>query len=167
MKLCPQLLLYPNTPHTATPIPSIPLKAQILLTSGPLEASLETARMSGRVPTTTFGPQDGGESKPSHNSIAPEIPTLYPDPLLAPGCEHFLLRGPQGSPCVSLTLSCKLKSSREEEIPGNPSLGVWKKALCHSPALVWSGTPPVPTSPDRCVQLPSPIAAPMAYKSRG
>lgn len=26
---------------------------------------------------------------------------------------------------------------------------------------------PVPTSPDRCVRLPSPIAAPMAYKSRG
>lgn len=62
------------------------------------------------------------------------LPWKYPlytlTPLFAPSCGHFLLRDPQGTPFVSLTSSCKLRSklrpSREEAVPGNPSLVLWK-----------------------------------------
>lgn len=68
----------------------------------------------------------------SHNSIDPaaqEMPTLQPDTLTCSWLWAFSPERPPGL-TLSLTSSCKLRSklrpSREEEIRGNPSLGVWK-----------------------------------------
>lgn len=65
------------------------------------------------------------EAPPGHFALKMEVsqtamtkppwkcPLYTQTSLLAPGCGHFLLRGPQGSPCHSLTSSCKLRSKTE------------------------------------------------------
>lgn len=73
------------------------------------------------------------EAPPGHFALKMEVsrtamtqpprkcPLYTQTALLAPGCGHFLLRGPQGSPCHSLTSSCKLRSKTEARQRGRDS----------------------------------------------